>query len=199
MRFQYIILTCLCVVVSSSLVMATEKKQERQVNPDAMMETYKKLAMPSEPHKQFANLAGSWRTRTKSWMEPQKPPMESDGSCEQKMLLEGRFLQQECTGDMMGQPFRGIGVMGYDNHTRKYVSTWMDSMGTGIFFMEGNGSADGKTITQKGEYDDPIEGHMKLRGVTKIVDNNTEIFEMYGTNKNGQETKMMEITYTRKS
>jgi len=37
---------------------------------------------------------------------------------------------------------------------------------------------------------------MKLRGVTKIVDANTEIFEMYGTGKNGKD--MMEITYTRK-
>ena len=74
----------------------------------------------------------------------------------------------------------------------------MDSMGTGIYYMEGTASADGKTITQKGQYDDPIEGSMRLRGVTKIADNNTEIFEMYGTGKKGKETKMMEITYTRK-
>jgi hypothetical protein len=41
---------------------------------------------------------------------------------------------------------------------------------------------------------------MKLRSVTKIVDNNTNVFEMYGTDdKSGQEQKMMEITYTRKS
>lgn len=198
MRLTHITLTCLCLVVSASLVMAKEKKQEKQMDPQAMMETYQKLATPGEPHKQFANLAGSWTTKTKSWMEPNKPPTESDGSCEQKMLLDGRFLQQECTGDMMGQPFTGIGVIGYDNHTKKYVSTWMDSMGTGIYFMEGTASADGKTITQNGQYDDPIEGRMKLRGVTKIVDLNTEIFEMYCTGKKSKETKMMEITYTRK-
>ena len=198
MRLTHITLTCLCLVMSASLVMAKEKKQEKQMDPQAMMETYKKLATPGEPHKQFTGMAGSWNTKTKSWMEPNKPPTESDGSCEQKMLLDGRFLQQECTGEMMGQPFNGIGVMGYDNHTKKYVSTWMDSMGTGIFFMEGNASADGKTITQKSSYNDPIEGPMKLRGVTKIADNNTETFEMYSTGKKGKEAKMMEITYTRK-
>jgi hypothetical protein len=64
--------------------------------------------------------------------------------------------------------------------------------------MEGTASPDGKTITQKGRYDDPIEGPMKLRSVTKIVDNNSETFEMYGTDKSGKERKMMEITYTRK-
>ena len=198
MRLKQIALTCLCLMVTASFVMAKEKKQEGKMDMQAMMEVYKKLATPSAPHKLLASMAGSWNTKTKSWMEPKKPPMESTGTCEQKMLLDGRFLQQECTGDMMGSPFTGIGVTGYDNHTKKYVSTWMDSMGTGIYFFEGTASADGKTITQKGRYDDPIEGPMKWRAVTKIVDDNTQVFEMYGTGKNGKDTKMMEITYTRK-
>jgi hypothetical protein len=99
---------------------------------------------------------------------------------------------------MMGSPFTGIGVTGYDNHTKKYVSTWMDSMGTGIFFFEGTASADGKTITQEACYDDPLKGPMKWRSVTRIVDDNTLVFEMYGADKRGKEEKMMEITYTRK-
>jgi hypothetical protein len=164
----------------------------------AMMETYKKLATPGEPHRHLASLAGSWTTKTKSWMEPDKPPMESTGACEEKILLDGRYLQQECTGEMMGQPFSGIGVTGYDNYTKKYVSTWMDSMGTGIFLMEGTASADGKTIALKGGHQDPIEGHMKHRAIWKLVDNNSQTFELYGTGKNGKEAKMMEITYTRK-
>jgi hypothetical protein len=196
MRLTYVPFTCLCLLLTVSLAIAAEKKAT-QMDPQAMMEVYQKLATPGEPHKQLASLAGSWTTKTKFWMEPDKPPTESTGSCEQKMVLDGRFLQQECTGEMMGGPFTGIGVTGYDNHTKKYVSTWMDSMGTGIFVMEGTGSGDGKTFTQKGSHEDPIEGRMNHRAVTKIVDNNTEIFEMY-SEKNGQEVKMMEITYSRK-
>ncbi len=197
MRLKTMALISLLLVVTASLVMGEEKKQG-QMDMQAMMETYQKLATPGEPHKRLASMAGSWNTKTKSWMDPSKPPEESTGSCEQKMLLGGRFLQQQCTGTMMGNTFDGIGVTGYDNHTKKYVSTWMDSMGTGLYFMEGTASPDGKTITQQGSYDDPMEGPMELRGVTKIVDNNTEIFEMYGTDKGGKEMKMMEITYTRK-
>ena len=198
MRFTHRALTGLCFAMIAAVAMAEDKKPEGQTDMQAMMDVYIKLATPGEPHKQLASMAGSWNTKTKSWMEPNKPPMESTGSCEQKMLLDERFLQQECTGEMMGSRFNGIGVTGYDNHTKKYMSTWMDSMGTGIYFMEGTGSADGKTITQEGSYDDPVEGHMKLRGVTKLIDNNTSIFEMYGTDKSGKEMKMMEITYTRK-
>jgi hypothetical protein len=99
---------------------------------------------------------------------------------------------------MMGSPFNGIGVTGYDNHTKKYVSTWMDSMGTALLVFEGTGSADGRTITQESRYDDPIKGPVMWRSVTKIVDDNTHVFEMYATYKEGKEEKMMEITYTRK-
>jgi hypothetical protein len=198
MRLTLITLTSICLVMSASLVTAKEKKPQKQMDPQAMMEVYKKLATPGEPHKVFASLAGSWTTQTKEWMEPGKPPMESTGSCEEKVLLDGRFLQQECTGEMMGQPYTGIGVTGYDNHTKKYVSTWMDSMGTGIFVMEGTGSPDGKTVKLKGGHQDPIEGTMKHHAVWKIVDANTQVFELWGSGKHTKDMKMMEITYTRK-
>jgi hypothetical protein len=179
--------------------MATStEKQEGKPNMQAMMDVYKKLGTPGDPHKMLASMAGSWTTTIKSWCEPNKPPVESTGASEQKMVLGGRFLQQDFTGEMMGSPFTGIGVAGYDNHTKKYVSTWMDSMGTAILFFEGTASPDGKTITQETRYDDPVKGPMKWRSVTRIVDDNTHIFEMYGSDESGKEEKMMEITYTRK-
>ena len=146
MRFTFVPLTCLALALIASPVMAKDKKQAKQMDPQAMMETYQKLATPGEPHKQFESLAGSWTTKTKEWMEPGKPPTESTGTAEMKMLLDGRFLQQEFTGNMMGQPFSGIGIDGYDNLRKRYVTTWIDTCDTGIFQMEGTASADGKTI-----------------------------------------------------
>jgi hypothetical protein len=177
--------------------MATSK-QEDKTDMQATMEVYTKLGTPGPFHKVLTRMAGSWNTRIKSWSEPDKPPMESTGTSEQKMILGGRFLQQEFSGEMMGSPFTGIGVTGYDNHTKKYVSTWIDSMSTAILFFEGTAGADGSTITQEGRYDDPIRGPMKWRSVTRVVDDNTHLFEMYATDKRGKEEKMMEITYTRK-
>jgi hypothetical protein len=164
----------------------------------AMMETYAKLATPGEQHKPLESMAGDWNTTTKSWMDPGQAPMESKGSCEHKMILGGRFLKAKCTGEMMGSEFTGIGVTGFDNHTKKYVETWMDSMGTGLYYLEGPAGNDPQVITTQGRYDDPMEGPMQLRAVTRIVDNNTHVFEMYGTGKGRQERKMLEITYTRK-
>jgi hypothetical protein len=173
---------------------------EKEGTVDALMrsEECKALGTPGAPHKMLAGLAGRWDTKSKFWTEPNKAPMESGGTSVQKMLFGGRFLQQEFTGDMMGSTFTGIGVTGFDNHTQKFVSTWFDSMGTAILFFEGTASADGRTITQESHYDDPFKGPMTWRSVTRIVDDKTMVFEMYGTDRGGKEEKMMEITYTRK-
>lgn len=198
MRVPYIMLLCLSLALPAAVAFAKDKKAGKQMDPQTMMDEYKKLGTPAEPHKQFASQSGSWTTTTKEWMEPGKPPMESTGSVEMKMLLDGRFLQQEFTGTMMGQPYNGIGITGYDNLRKRYVSTWMDSMGTGIFVMEGTGSPDGKTITLKGQHAEPGGGQMSHRAVWKFVDDNTQTFEMYGAHGHGKEMKMMEIVYTRK-
>ena len=170
-----------------------------KMDMQAMMELYQTLGTPGVGHKLLESMAGSWDTKTKSYLEPGKPPIESTGTCEQKMILNGRFLHQEFSGDMMGAPFIGIGVTGYDNHKKKYVSTWMDSMSTGIYYFEGAADPDGKIMTQECLGDDPVRGPMVWRSVTKIVDDNTHLFEMYGTDRSGNEGLMMEITYTRRS
>lgn len=198
MRFAFVPLTCLALLIVTSPVLAKDKKAEKQMDPQAMMEVWKKLATPGEPHKLFAGLAGSWTTTTKEWMEPGKPPTESTGTADMKMLLDGRFLYQEYTSQMMGQPFSGVGIDAYDNLRKRYITAWMDTMGTGIFMMEGTASADGKTITLKGQHGEPGGGQMTHRAIWKIVDNNTQTFDMYGAHHGRKETKMLEITYTRK-
>lgn len=198
MRLIVVPLTCLALFVLASPIMAKDKKPAKEMDPQAMMEVWKKLAMPGEPHKLFANLAGSWTTTTKEWTEPGKPPTESIGTAEMKMLLDGRFLYQEYNAQMMGQPFSGIGIDAYDNMTKKYVTAWIDTMGTGIFMMEGTASADGKTITLKGSHPEPGGGKMTHRAVWKIVDNNTQTFDMYGAHHGGKEMKVLEISYARK-
>jgi hypothetical protein len=131
-------------------------------------------------------------------MEPGKPPMESTGTADMKMLLDGRFLYHEYTGRMMGQPFAGVGIDAYDNMTEKYTTAWMDSMGTGIFIMEGTASADGRTITLKGSHPEPGGGKMSHRAVWTIRDADNQTFEMYGNHGHGKEMKMLEIVYTRR-
>ena len=179
------------------MALAQRKINEEKPDFQTVMEVWKKLATPGEPHKLLASRAGSWSARSRHWMELDKPPMEFAGSCERKMILGGRFLQDEFSGEMMGSPFTGIGIIGYDNHSKKYVSSWMDSMSTGIYFFEGTASRDGKTISLESHFDDPVKGPGTWRLVTRIVDENTEVAEMRRPYESGTEEKC-ETTYTRK-
>jgi hypothetical protein len=176
--------------------MATRKKV---VDMQKIMEIYQKAGTPGDPHKALARLEGSWETRSRGWMEPGKPPVESRGTCEQKMVLDGHFLQQTYTGDMMGMPYTGLCLLGYDNHTKQYQSIWVDTMSTGLYFFEGTGSKAGRTIKQVSHYDDPVHGPSVWRTVTRIKDDRTIDFEMFLAPKGKKETKMMEMTITRKA
>jgi hypothetical protein len=178
--------------------MARGKKQKGKMDMEAVMKIYQKLAIPGPLHKRLARLEGNWITRTRGWMEPGQPPVESSGTCKQKMILGGRYLQQEYAGNMMGNKFSGINLIGYDNYTKKYVSTWIDSMSTGISYFEGTASPNGKTITQVSRYDDPVRGPMTWRSISRIVNDKTLTYEMYLKPKRGREEKMMEMTVTRK-
>ena len=174
-------------------------KEREQVKPDMqqMMKVYKELGTPGAPHMLLARMAGKWNASVKTWMEPGQPPRENKGVSEQKMILGGRFLQDDENMDMMGAEYKGMGVTGYDNFTKKYTSFWFDSMNTRMMYFEGPAGADGKSFTMESSFNDPVRGSMKNRSVTKILDSNTYTFEMYSTDKSGKEEKMMEITYTR--
>ena len=198
MRISSLVLASLCFMLAVSPAMAKDQKGQKTKDPLAMMELWKQAAMPSEPHKLFATLAGSWTTTTKEWIEPGKPPMESTGTAESRMLMEGRFLHQEFHGEMMGQPFTGMSIDAYDNIRKKYITVWVDTRGTGVVIMEGTGSPDGKTITLRGSHPEPGGGTMTHRAIWKIIDVNNQLVEMYRAHHGQKETKMMEITYTRK-
>jgi hypothetical protein len=177
------------------IAMATEKKK---IDMQKVMEIYKKAGTPGEPHKLLAKLEGIWTTRSRSWSDPVSPPQESIGTVERKLILDGHYLQEEYRGDMMGMPYLGISLVGYNNHTKKYETTWCDSMSTAIFKFEGTASRDGKTITQECKFDDPVRGPALWRTITRIKDDNTTVFEMYLTPKGKKEEKMMEMTSLRK-
>lgn len=178
---------------------APPAKKAAAPSHDEVMKAWQAASTPGKEHERMAKMAGTWTAKVKAWMEPGKPPEETDGTSEMKMVLGGRFLQQTHSGTMMGQPFEGIGYTGYDNYKKRYVATWMDNAGTMILVMSGNYDKGGKTLTLTGTMDDMIARKpVTVRSVTHDVDADHQTFEMWMPGPDGKPMKMMEIAYTRK-
>lgn len=187
-------------------VLSQEKKDApssgdhaRQPNMDEMMAKMKEMSAPGPMHKNLEKLVGQWAATCKCWMDPAAAPMESKGKVEYTSILGGRFVQSRFRGEMMGEPFEGMGLDGYDNFKKKYVCTWIDSMGTAICTFTGTPDETGQVITYTGQIDDCMSGRkdVPVRIVIRWSNDDKYTFTWYQPGPDGKETKSMEIEYNR--
>ena len=191
--------TALVALATLAVAQQGQKQPEMTAEQKAEMEAYMKAGTPGGPHQALAALAGNYDLTIKSWHEPGGPAMEDIGTATRSMALGGRVLVEVVNSSMMGMPFTGHAMMGFDNVSGKYWSTWNDSMSTGLMVNEGTCDLQQKTCAFTGSWNDPIKkGPVKARMTTRWTSPTTEVFEMHGPGKDGKEMKMMEFTYIKK-
>jgi hypothetical protein len=164
---------------------------------DAMMKEWQKAMTPGPEHEMLANMVGEWDGDITMWMDPTQPPQVSKGTAKYESIFDGRYIVGKFTGNMMGMPFNGMEVSGYDNVKKVYFSNWYDNMGTGVMYVEGTYDKTSNTCNYTGETMDPMGNKMKVREVVTIIDKDHSKFEMFMDMGTG-EMKSMEISYTRK-
>ena len=187
---------------SAAATTTTEPAKETPAPmPDSatMAKAWQDFATPGANHKWMEKMNGTWESEVSQWMDPAAPPIKSKAVIVQSMLMGGRYASTKFTGTMMGAPFEGMGLMGYDNSKKLFVSTWIDNMGTGIIKMTGTYDEATKMLTLKGVQTDPISGKdTDIREEMKVIDDDSYTMSMYGTGLDGKEAKFMEGTFKRK-
>ena len=170
------------------------------------MKQMMELAKLNENHKLLASTAGTWSYTVKMWMDPSGKPTESTGTAKREAIMDGRYVTGDYTGKFKmpgadGKPaemnFHGMSMDGYDNVKKKFVSGWVDNMGTGIMTMDGTYDAATKAFTYTGEYEMMPGTKEKVRQIIKMPDATHMTMEYYEDRGQG-ETKTMEINYTKK-
>ncbi len=153
---------------------------------------------PGDVHKMLAKSDGQWNEDVTWWMTPGGQPMKSKATCTNTMILGGRYQQSMNKGDMMGMPFEGMGLLGYDNAEKVFNYTWVDNMGTGTMNMKGTWDDASKSINFTGLMVDPMSGkEVAVRQVFTITDDNNQMLKMYTPGPDGKEFETMEIKLTR--
>lgn len=162
------------------------------------MKAWMEYMTPGPVHEMLAKSNGDWTGEVTMWMSPDAPPVKSSSTTTNKMIMGGRYQVTEHKGDMMGMPFEGMGITGYDNASKMMVNTWVDNMGTGIMTMKGPWDEASKSCTLTGTTIDPMTGkECMMKEKFTIIDDNTQKLEMWD-NRTGTERKSMEIIFKRK-
>ena len=167
---------------------------ERGGDKAEMMKKMQAAGTPGPAHKALEAFVGDWQAEVTCWMEPGGPPSVSHATAEGRLILNGHFLEEEFHGEMMGRPFTGRTVMGYDNLKQTFNSIWISDMQTSMFVSEGRGDNGYKVITLEGTMNCPATDRkdVPMKTVLRVLSPDKHVFEMFNDG-----VKTMEITYTR--
>jgi hypothetical protein len=172
-------------------------KADAAGRPDAeCQEAMKKMeaaGTPGPAHKVLEPMIGNWKAQVSCWKDGEGEAHVSQGTAKTTWILQGRFLQEEFSGEMMGRPFKGLTLLGYDNTKQTYNMVWLADTQTSIFTSEGKGDNGNKVITLDGKATCPMSGGEKaVQSVYRILGADKHVFEMSHDGK-----KTLEVTYTR--
>jgi uncharacterized protein DUF1579 len=153
------------------------------------------MPQPGPEHELLKKDVGTWDATIEMLMPPGPP---SKGTETSVMGPGGLWLISDFKSEMMGAPFQGHGVTGWDSSKKKYVGTWVDSMSSGISLSESTYDAAAKTATGSLEGPGPDGQPMKMKAVTQYKDDDTRVFTMFMAGPDGKEAPTMRITYKRR-
>ncbi|MHC4956016.1 MAG: DUF1579 family protein [Planctomycetota bacterium] len=183
------------VALAGAFVLGRAQAQdEKKKDPMQDMAAWMDLGKPGPEHAEMKMMVGKWDCEVKSWHEPGKDPTVEKGTSTFSLDLGGLLLKQDYKGSMMGAPFTGVGYTAFNKATGKWEATWMDSMSSGILFM--NGTEKDDVITYTGHFFGPGGAKIQTRYTLSAVKDDKQLFTMWMDMGQGM-NKSMEMTYTR--
>ena len=183
---------------SDTIVAAMPTTPAPPMDSATAMKKWNEYMTPGDMHKILAAMSGKWTAEISSRTSEIAPEEKSTSACENKMIFDGRYLQRTRTATVMGKPMEGMGIIGYDNAKKMFVSTWQDNMSTGIMYLEGPYDAATKTITVKGNWTHPVMGNIEIKETFTMPDDKTQVIALYRTYPGKKEFKYMEMKLARK-
>lgn len=179
------------VMVLAALGIAPRGSEKPQDASQDMPETLRR----GPEHELLQKYAGDWDTVAN--MIGPGGEEKTKGSMVRKKI--GTFHVQDLyTGEMMGMPFTGGGVLGYCKVKKEFFSTWVDSMTPSPVTMTGSYDEKAKEIKMKGTCFGQSGGLEPCRSVTKFIDDDHFTFTLWATGPDKKEFKCGTIEYTRR-
>ena len=175
--------------------------QPEGVNEEMMKRMMAEQAELAPEHKNLLPMVGTFACEMHFIMAPGEEPEVWTGKSVNTMILGGRFLKTNFSGEMemFGDKidFEGFGLLGFDKTKGEYISTWCDSMSTALIVATGKPGDSGMSISVVGSSQSPM-GEVPMKTVYEIdsIDKYTMVFYQ-GMPGNDEMTKIGWITCVR--
>lgn len=175
----------------------TPSAAEDQAASTELMKKWLEFAAPGAHHKKLEPLVGKWDYRQTLWMGPDSPPTENSGTTEVRWIMGQRFVQIQSTGKFLDKDFQSMWLLGFDNLKKKYVSCYIDNLGSGLYPAEGGAGPGDRGIILVGRMDDWFTGEHD-RGFTYAIRSLSEDKWTFKMTDLTSGAKAMEVVYTRR-
>lgn len=158
--------------------------------------------MPSGPgaeHLLLHPFVGTWGAEVKLWTGPGEPHA-STGTMVNTMVLGGRFLRHDYTGDPSPGPFpafAGQGYWGYNDMRRHWEGVWVDNASNQMMIDAGSYDPSAHAWTMEGDVLHPGMGEVRRRSVVTLVSDREHTMDMLFKTPGHEWQRVMQIRYTR--
>lgn len=190
------------VLAGASFIPFVERVPPQDAKEDmgAMMAKAKVFMQPGKAHKALERFLGKWDTETRMFMSGQTMP-PTKGTAEFSWLMDGRWLKGERTATFMGQTMQTFSIMGYDNFKKSYVSSQVSTFDTAMIHYEGDMDPGDKALISYGTLDEYLTGEVgkMVKTVWRFPSPDKMILEVHDLPIGEQNTKVFEVTFTKKS
>jgi hypothetical protein len=183
------------VLASGSLTAQESPKRP----PAEAQNSYEPRGATGAGQKLLAQFAGEWDV-VKTFFPANGTPVQTKGTCIQKMVQEGHFLQSDFTFfEKDGKTSTGAGISGFDPKTNRFTTVWYDSRQTTMSIRQSDGTFDGKEIVLYATNLDPDRPGRKTVARAHLEDDGRLLLHRHFLiDDSGKERMMIELRMTRK-
>jgi hypothetical protein len=154
---------------------------------------------PGAGQEYLRKFVGEWEVAKSFYPRNGDEPSQSEGTCHQSMIHDGRFLQSEFVFGIGPNKTTGLGLVGFEPSTGKFTSVWTDSRQTRMSFRQAPDKFDGRRIVMFGQTLGGDAAGRRSKTVSELTDGGNKIVHrQYSVTNDGQEWLVMELVLTRK-
>ncbi len=163
-----------------------------------MMARAKKMSEPGHFHRYLERFMGTWSYEFQLFSGG-VPSVPDKGTTEVSWLIPNRWIQSKDKGELMGQAYEGVMVMGYDNFKQSFVTTYVSNVDTTMQSTRGRLAPEGNSLVTYGVVDDVMTGKQDkmMKYIWRFESAVKRSLEIHDLSLPDGTTKVVEIRYSK--